>query len=273
MDNEALARQRQMVQAGANGQPADQRPTPPTNILRKSSSLGPAVDAVQPDGRDETRSPASIAIKSEKQPVPSPAPELPLAVRPMSNGAMAPPIARPPSGSPYPQVQQQQQPIATAGSYSYYTAPALLPPTAVRAYPKDQALLPLVTISTHPHLKIPKPYSLAIPPHVSLSQQSTTITLPPSHYYLQVSPTVSHELSMGRAYKMFVSINGSRLTQRDTHFHSATGTRSHVYEGSLVPGVNRIEVEIAAAKVDAQGNASESGLDVEKVTVFASLMR
>ena len=33
-------------------------------------------------------------------------------------------------------------------------------------------------------------------------------------------------------------------------------------------GVNRIEVEVAAAKVD-----DEKGLDVEKVTVFANLMR
>ena len=221
------------------------------------------------NGLDTARSPASIAIKTEKQAVPSPAPELALAAQPMSNGAMMPPIARPPSGSPHP----QQLPLMTAGSYPHYTAPALLPPTAVRAYPKNEALLPLVTIATHPHLRIAKPYHVVVAPHVSLSQQSTTITLPSTHYYLQVSPTVSHDLSMGRAYKMFVSINGSRLTQRDTQFHADSGKRTHVYEGSLVPGVNRIEVEVAAAKVDRHGNAGETGLDVEKVTVFANLMR
>lgn len=41
-----------------------------------------------------------------------------------------------------------------------------------------------------------------------------------------------------------------------------------MYEGSLAQGVNRIEVEVAAAKV-----GDEKGLDVEKVTVFANMMR
>ena len=44
-----------------------------------------------------------------------------------------------------------------------------------------------------------------------------------------------------------------------------------MYEGSLAQGVNRIEVEVAAAKVD--GGVEGKGLDVEKVTVFANLMR
>jgi hypothetical protein len=74
---------------------------------------------------------------------------------------------------------------------------------------------------------------------------------------------------MGRAYKMFVTVNGTRLTQRDTQFHADTGKRTHMYEGSLASGVNRVEVEVAAAKAD--GDAK--GLDVEKVTVFANLTR
>ena len=73
---------------------------------------------------------------------------------------------------------------------------------------------------------------------------------------------------MGRPYKIFVTVNGTRLTQRDTQFHTDSGKRTHVYEGSLAQGVNRIEVEVAAAK---QGD--EKGLDVEKATVFANLMR
>lgn len=74
---------------------------------------------------------------------------------------------------------------------------------------------------------------------------------------------------MGRPYKLFVIVNGARLNQRDTQFHAESGRRTHVYEGSLAPGVNRIEIEVAAAKP----NADEKGLDVEKVTVFANLMR
>lgn len=73
---------------------------------------------------------------------------------------------------------------------------------------------------------------------------------------------------MGRPYKVFVTVNGTRLTQRDTVFDAVgTGRRTHVYEGSLAPGVNRVEVEVAAAKEDGKG------LDVEKTTIFANLMR
>jgi hypothetical protein len=151
----------------------------------------------------------------------------------------------------------------------HFTAPSALPPTPIRTYPISKTLLPTVILSTHPQLRIPKPYSLAIPPHPSLSQQSRTITLPSTHYYLQIAPTISRELSMGRAYKMFVTVNGTRMTQRDTQFHADTGKRTHMYEGSLASGVNRIEVEVAAAKVDGDGK----GLDVEKVTVFANLTR
>lgn len=136
----------------------------------------------------------------------------------------------------------------------------------------SQALLPVVKLSTHPQLRnIPKPYSVEVPPHPTLSQQSTTITLPSTHYYLQIAPTISRDLSIGRAYKMFVSVNGVRLTQRDTQFHADTGKRTHMYEGSLAQGVNRIEIEVAAAKIGENGDGK--GLDVEKVTVFANLTR
>ena len=74
---------------------------------------------------------------------------------------------------------------------------------------------------------------------------------------------------MGRPYKIFVTVNGTRLTQRDTQFNAEKGERTHVYEGSLAQGVNRLEVEVAAAKEGSDGK----GLDVEKVTVFANLMR
>ncbi len=74
---------------------------------------------------------------------------------------------------------------------------------------------------------------------------------------------------MGRPYKLFVTVNGTRLTQRDTLLQAETGRRTHVYEGSLAQGVNRVEVEAAAAK----GNVNGEGLDIEKVGVFVNLMR
>lgn len=114
---------------------------------------------------------------------------------------------------------------------------------------------------------------MSLGPHPTLSQQSTTVTLPSTHYFLQIAPTISKQLSMGRPYKMFVTLNGTRLNQRDTQFHPETGKRTHVYEGSLAPGVNRIEVEVAASKESGKEEGKKEGLDVEKVTVFANLMR
>jgi hypothetical protein len=172
---------------------------------------------------------------------------------------MPPPLVRPASSSPLP---TSQPPIS---SY-VFTAPALLPPTPVRAYPLSEALIPTITFATHPHLKLAKPLQLAIPPHPTLAQQSRTLTLPPSHYFLQISPAVSKTLSFGRPYKIFVTVNGIRLTQRETHQDGFL--RTHMYEASLVQGVNRIEVEVAA-----QREQSKEGLDVEKCTVFANLQK
>lgn len=260
VDNEALARQRLMVQAGVNGHPNHHQGG------MNGISTPQIGDAARPASSAQAGSPSVAGLKNEKLAALSPAPAaFSSAVQPFANGMMPPPLARPPSGSPYPPPQSGYQ----VNSY-HYTAPAALPPTATRSYPASEALLPVVTISTHPWLKLPKPYNVAIPPHASLSQQSTTITLPATHYYLQIAPTISRDLSMGRAYKMFVTVNGSRLTQRDTQFHADSGKRTHVYEGSLAAGVNRIEVEVAAAKV---GDADGKGLDVEKLTVFANLTR
>ncbi|KAK5116273.1 hypothetical protein LTR85_009245 [Meristemomyces frigidus] len=261
VDSDALLRQKQMVAAGVNGQQNSQRHAPTANGAVRSSSYVPTIEP-RPQSSAKAGSPQGAPVKSEKLLSQSPALNQVMPVAPpATNGMMPPPAMRPSSNSPFP--------LQPAVSSYTYTAPTLLPPTALRPYPVEQALLPAVTISTHPQLSIPKRFSIAIPPHSTLSQQSTTITLPPTHYFLQISPTISKQLSMGRPYKMFVTLNGTRLNQRDTQFHADTGKRTHVYEGSLAQGVNRIEVEVAAQK---EGNDGK-GLDVEKVTVYANLMR
>lgn len=265
VDNEALARQRAMVSAGVNGQQTQSRPAPHVNGMARSSSQLSNTDAPRPASNANATSPSGANVKYEKMSTLSPAPAQSTAagaIQPITNGMMPPPVLRPTSSSPYPTAP------GYPGVTSYhYTAPALLPPTPVRSYPASDALLPVVSISTHPQLSKVQ-YREKILPHPTLSHQSTTITLPSTHYWLQIAPTISRELSMGRAYKVFVSVNGSRMTQRDTQYHTDDGTRTHIYEGSLASGVNRIEVEVVAAKPN-----EEKGLDIEKVTVFANLTR
>jgi hypothetical protein len=269
VDKEALARQTQMVQAGVNGhQRVTPQPTAAANGTARPHSQGKPPEVSTPAAIPPASTPPATQMKASTmslEPV-SPAPIATPAIQPATNGMMPPPLARPPSSSSFP-----PQPGMPVNSY-YYTAPSALPAMPSRSYPSSQALLPAVTIGTHPQLSnIPKPYSISITPHSTLTHQSTTITLPATHYYLQISPTISRELSMGRAYKMFVTVNGTRLTQRDTQFHTDTGRRTHVYEGSLASGVNRIEVEVAAVQNDSRGDGK--GLDVEKVTVYANLTR
>lgn len=268
VDNEALARQRSMVQAGVNGNPspAQSNPSLANGGAARPLSAAASHDPTRAMSSAHAASPPLAAVKNEKYAALSPAPGLAPSMSTMANGMMPPPLARPPSGSPHPSTNG----FSLNTSY-HFTAPGLLPPTPVRSYPVSHALLPTVTISTHPQLRIPKPFSLAIPPHDALSHQSTTITLPSTHYYLQIAPTISKELSAGRPYKMFVSVNGTRLTQRDTQYQGDSGKRTHLYEGSLAPGVNRIEIEVAAAKAD--GTVDTKGLDIEKVTVFAHLAK
>ena len=260
IDNEALVRQRQAVQAGVNGREVSHGATPHVNGLARSVSdvrLGSSGNSGSP--------PTMSAIKGETRSTQSPAPAIVApAVQPLTNGMMPPPTLRPSSSSPFPTVngyniynQQNHQP-----------PPTVLAPAHLRAHPLVDALLADVKIATHPQLKVAVPFSLHIPPHATLSHQSTTITLPSSHYFVQISPTISKQLSAGQPYKVFVTVNGTRLTQRDTVFDAAgSERRTHVYEGSLAQGVNRVEAEVAAAKDDGLG------LNTEKTTVFINLMK
>ncbi|KAK4905523.1 hypothetical protein LTR49_025198 [Elasticomyces elasticus] len=261
VDPEALAKQKLAVANGVNGQHVA-RPQP-NGVARSAELLRPQSNGGLAGSPPAIKSESSFGRSYHAVPP----------LHQQANGMMPPPLSSnmqpPSSGSPHPSL------LPSVSSYTY-TAPGLLPPIPTRRYPLDQALLPVVTIATHPQLPVPQPFSLAIPPHPTLAQQSTTITLPETHYSLQICPTISRELSTGRPYKIFVSLNGVRLNQRDTKFEVEVGRRTHVYEGSLMQGVNRVEVEVVASREDSGGDGGLGAggqLDVEKVTVYANLMR
>ncbi|KAF4556057.1 Chromatin structure-remodeling complex subunit rsc4-like protein [Elsinoe fawcettii] len=256
VDNEALERQRRLVQAGVNGQ---QTPQPP-----KADSQAPS------DTRQTSTPPATVKIEKA---VASPAPDL---ARVAGNGPDArasprnsmPPPARVPSGSPFP--------VAAVPAAPTYT-PSLAPQTATfgetfaRTKPISEALLPDIHLASHPQLNSAKPFKLDIPASPDYTQQSVTVMLPATQYALQASPTVSQQLSSGRQYKLFVTANGVRVSPSIRPMVNGDLTngveKKQVYDISLMAGVNRIEVEIVA--VTGRGGT----LDVEKTTVFANLMR
>jgi hypothetical protein len=274
VDNDALKRQRQAVSAGVSAQTTEPRQSPAVEASKRPTPQAPpATEEPRPKSAVAAASPVepvkvekavsqSPAVNHAVPAVPAAAPAAtiaPAATTIIVNGSMPPPTLRPMSSSPYP----TSQPL---GSSYTFTAPAALPPTPLRTYPLADALIPKITIATHPNLNLPKPLKLVVPPHQTLTHQSRTMTLPSSHYFLQISPTISKGLSFGRPYKMFVTVNNIRLTQRDTLQDGFL--RTHVYETSLAQGVNRIEIEVVASK-----DGAKEGLDVEKVTVFANLLK
>lgn len=279
VDSDALARQKQAVQAGMNGHqtPVPHRPSMPPPS--RSTSQVPTSTPMRRTQSGQASSPlTAAAVKSEKSVAPSPSlanARLPSAapeVRPpQPTTSMPPPAPRVPSASPRP----TQTPLPATQAAPYTPAPTTFMDHFSRTKPIADALLPNLTITSHPQLNLPQPYKLDIPPSKHFTQQSLTIMLPHTHYYVQIAPTVSPQIMSGRQYKLFVTVNGLRLMATTKPFLNgdANGsvTSKQVYDAALGHGVNRIEVEIVAATGGRGGGTSP--LETEKLSIFANLLR
>lgn len=290
VDNDALARQKQAVHAGINGHGTpSQRPSLPPS---RSASQVPAATPMKRTQSSHISPPPvaatvatvpATAVKPEKSVAPPPsvqsarvqssAPE----VRPPSQPAtsMAPPAPRLPSGSPLPNGTHTSSHPAQVPLY--LPGPTTFVDTFTRTKPVAEALMPNLTITTHPQvLDVPKPYRLDVPPSSRFTQQSLTVLLPASHYYLQIAPTISPQILSGRQYKIFVTVNGLRTMASTKQFSNGDingiGTTKNVYDAVLMLGVNRIEVEVVAA-TGARGGGATTALETEKVSIFVDLMR
>ena len=135
----------------------------------------------------------------------------------------------------------------------------------------SDALITNLNIATHHGLNITDHFNLDIPASATRTQQSVTMTLPFTHYFLRITPTVSPSL-MHRPSKTIVSCGNNRL-----HQIPQTGEpdpRRPVYETRVVPGVNAIEVEVIAGPPrGAPKVGSGQEIEFEKFTVFVHLQR
>jgi hypothetical protein len=130
-----------------------------------------------------------------------------------------------------------------------------------------------LSLATHPGLNIARHFRMDLPPSPTMAQQSITINLPSTHYYLQIKPTIAASLHE-RQYKLFVTSGTQRLLALPTIPGHAVDQRHPLFEARLLPGVNRIEVElIAAIPKGATKPANGHDVELEKITVFANLMR
>ncbi|KAF2187628.1 Bromodomain-containing protein [Zopfia rhizophila CBS 207.26] len=313
VDNEALLRQQRHVHESMNGARSSRPPssgkqqTPlssanPFTGPRGASVTVPPLSAAHP--RTAGSPPAANGIKNDIQ---SPALN---SIRPASNAsdsqsqglsvpaqtphpAMPPPqsTSRTNSGSPHPSGPIGQQ----TGGYQYHTPNYYVPPTTshfenFRKVPLKNtadALIPKITLTTHPALSLPKPFSISIPAHKEKTNHSITITLPPTHSYLQVVPHVPVALT-GRAYRLFVTVNNNKTFEVNrvpvtagingstlsAGYEGGKKKGEPLYEGKLVAGVNRIEIEAIAERKGAERmKDSKDQVEIEKCTIFVHLTR
>jgi len=144
-----------------------------------------------------------------------------------------------------------------------------------RAPGKDasDAMISNLSLATHPGLNISKHFKMDLPPSPTMTHQSITINLPATHYYLQIKPTISASL-FERQHKLFVTSGSQRLHAMPTIPGHSVDTRHPLFEARLLPGVNRIEVElIAALPKGAAKLANGQDVELEKITVFANVMK
>ncbi|KAI9835723.1 MAG: hypothetical protein M1819_001900 [Sarea resinae] len=172
------------------------------------------------------------------------------------------------SASPHPQAAQAPhhpplQTHITPGGFSVFRQPG-----------KDasDALLPNLSVFTHPELKLARHFHLDIKPSETLTQQSITLSLPVSHYCLQMVPTLAPGLK-NRQHKIFVTQGTTRMNP--VIMPPGHPDKRQLYQLPLTPGiVNRIEVEVIACPARGGPKVGPGpDLEMEKVTIYVNLMK
>ena len=109
-----------------------------------------------------------------------------------------------------------------------------------------------------------------IPASDDRAQQSITVNLPSTHYYLQITPTLNASVSQ-RQFKTFAMAGNQRLLPMPQLPGQPVDQLSPLYEARLRTGVNMIEVTVIAAP--GPDGAKGVPAELEKFTIFANLLR
>ncbi|KAH6337939.1 hypothetical protein HBI37_129240 [Parastagonospora nodorum] len=259
---------------------------PPLTAQARTAGSPPAVNGVKQD----MQSPALSAIRPSSTASDGQAQRLSVPAH-TPHASMAPPRT---SGSPYPNGNAGQAAMTNGHIQqpTYYVPPSALRENTFRKTPLkslDEALIPKITLNTHPALNLPKPWSVDIPANKQKTEHSVTVAVSPVHSYLQITPKVPIALT-NRLYRIFVLVNGNKTLEVNRvpvtagingsspgpGIESGKKKGEPVFEAKLVGGVNRIDVEIVAEKDRKDGsepNGSKGDIEVEKCTIFLHLMR
>lgn len=288
VDSEALKRQQDLVKAGVNGQGAmNVNGLPRAGLTSSDPGLPNSVSQESPRSASaEGPVHVSNGIKNEVPLRQSPALSAIQPSRDLSESVqtphsslsnMPPPSSvtpRPPSNSPHPSAaptppsvdsRLRQPGKGDKGSL-------LMVQNRLTLSGASDALISNLSISTDPGLKLDQHFHLDIAPQSTTTHQSVTITLPKTHHYLRIVPTIASHV-MQRPSKIFVTLDLQRLSAIPQRAED-NDPRRPLYEARVVPGVNRIEVEMVAGM--ARGNAKAGPgqeIELEKTTVFVNVAR
>lgn len=130
-----------------------------------------------------------------------------------------------------------------------------------------------VNLATHPGLNITHHLRMDVAPSETMAQQSITLNLPSSHYYMQIKPTIAAHL-MERQHKLFVTSGPHRLQAMPSIPGQRVDDRHPLFEARLLPGVNRIDIEMIAALPKGEPKPAHGfDMEMEKITIFAHVLR
>ena len=134
------------------------------------------------------------------------------------------------------------------------------------------ALISNLSVSSHPMLRIGRPFRLELPPSAKLTQQSVTVNLPSAHTYLRIIPTISSNVT-NRQSKIFVTASGQRLNPLPP-IPNYSDPNKPMYDVRLMPGMNRIEVEMVAGPLRGTPKVGTGpDVDSEKISLYVNLLR
>lgn len=139
----------------------------------------------------------------------------------------------------------------------------------------NDALLSRVTVRAHPSIRVEKRFKCEVVAHHKLSEQTITVHVPASQKTVQIIPTIPPLEQQLRQYRLFVQVNGVTMSRAPPLpiADDPLPLNAVVFEGSLIPGSNIIQVTIAGALPKGQKLPNGADYERERITILANLLR
>jgi hypothetical protein len=131
----------------------------------------------------------------------------------------------------------------------------------------EDALLESVAYMTHPTIPGDPKWKLRVDASPTMTQTSSFIYLPASHYYFRVTPTPTQEIRSRNSWKVCVSANWQAVPESP---HT-----SGAYDFRLQPGENSIVVDAIASLRSGEKKEyapSQMQFDFERIHLVVVLM-